>query len=176
LRLSKVLAKLRPALAAVHLTQESMDSTPAVLCIQLIFSTKANGRGSRLENIAIGVSLTGETEKERQKAERYWITHLQRCGLCYRDVSSRPRVCAEEMAEHRILKSLRTDSKKRTLDWITIAYVPGARDYELDTPTGSMPFLPTQDGTNFSGEFKDEGNRSKQLQCANLGIVWLVDI
>jgi hypothetical protein len=83
--LSKVLAKLRPALAAVHLTQESMDSTPAVLCIQLVFSKKANGTDSRLENLAIGVSLTGETEKERQKAERYWITHLRRCGLCYSD-------------------------------------------------------------------------------------------
>jgi hypothetical protein len=87
------------------------------------------------------------------------------------DVSSRPRVCAEEMAEHRILKSLRTDLKKRTLDWITIAYLV-RETMDWTRPQEACPL----DGTNFSGEFKDEGNRSKQLHYTNLGIVWLVDI
>jgi hypothetical protein len=122
LRLSNVLAKLRPAVAAVHLTQTNMDTTPTVVCIQVVFSTKTNGRASRLETMAIGVSLTGETEKHRKKAENCWLAHLQRCGLCYREALSRPRICAEEMAEHRILNTLRTDLKNRTLDWITIAY------------------------------------------------------
>jgi hypothetical protein len=86
-----------------------MNCTPAMVCIQIVISTKRTGSSSRIETMAFGMSLTGATEKERQQAEKHWIGYLQQRRQCFRDVGPRACICADIFSHQKGIRFVRQD-------------------------------------------------------------------